>query len=684
MTKRRSALLSSGVTFASIAEALESVEDTPGAPEQEDEVERMVHLLAQSGSEEEPRPSQPLPGLASFPRLRRTLHFPEEAPPSTPAVDSTLTSPPLPPVPPSVLADPAVAGTIDRAPHLFKISSPFRLPALRALLLAHPNRPLIDSVLQGFETGFWPGHSGDFSSFDSSASLPSLSDDDHEFIATQLHKDFEAGYLSEPFDELLPGMVVSPMFVVRLEGRKPRAVVDQTASGLNAGVSKEVARVTYDTIAELGRLMRYRRRRGEAGEQALLWKSDVSGAFRTLPVALQWQVRQVHRSRVWDPRERRFRFVYYVDRRLVFGGRFSPRLWCTIMNVVMWGVKSHLGLEFPLEYVDDAFNLDCSGILLPVTHPVTGEERLVPRDQARLLLIWNFVGVPWSWDKQLHGVRLIILGHLVDALAFTVELPPDAKAAFIETIKNFLDDPTPALVRWQRLAGYAQWACSVIPLARFALNPVYDKIRGKFLRDRGIRVNKAVRTALSWLAAEVEEAPPLDLLDPSLEDWADRSADLVMYSDACLVSKNGLGSGLGFWYRKKGDLHRSAFYSRINPPLTDIFYAEALAVSAAIQHAIDDKLAPRRLLVFTDSALTVYAYDTGRVKGDVLPLVQGSYEALRKAGIDLRVRHVSGEINSTADKLSRLPPSLLLRGFPSLSSFTVTPSNTPSREGEQR
>lgn len=42
----------------------------------------------------------------------------------------------------------------------------------------------------------------------------------------QLEKDCSKGYLSEPFNQLLPGMVVSPMFVVGLEGRQPRAVVE--------------------------------------------------------------------------------------------------------------------------------------------------------------------------------------------------------------------------------------------------------------------------------------------------------------------------------------------------------------------------------------------------------------------------------------------------------------------------
>ncbi|GAA5922469.1 hypothetical protein JCM1841_004921 [Sporobolomyces salmonicolor] len=446
-----------------------------------------------------------------------------------------------------------------------------------------------------------------------------LSDDDHDFIAMQLGKDFEKGYLSPPFSELLPGMIVSPMFVVRITGRKPRAVVDQTASGLNDGVDRDVARVTYDTIAELGRLMRYRRRRGEDID-GILWRSDVSGAFRTLPVAQQWQVRQVHRSRRWDRRKGRFETIFYVDRRVVFGGRFSPRLWCTVMNVILAGIKQHLGLEFPLAYVDDAFGVDTSGLSLPVANPITGETRSVPRDQARLLLVWNFVGCPWEWEKQLSGRQLVILGHFVDAEALTVSLPEAARQAFHAFINDFLSTQKQPLVAFQRAAGYGNWVCTTLPFAKFALGSLYDKMRGKTRRAGSIWLNEAVRRDLRWLGQELASSPPLDLLDPALEPWGFDEADLVIFTDACLRSNDPSSSGLGFWYSSVPLEQRVAFFSRISPPLKDIILAEALAVHSAIATALDRRLVHSRLLVCTDSAASVYAYDAGRGGDHLLEL----------------------------------------------------------------
>lgn len=626
-------------------------------------------------SEQGGSPDEFLPGLDSTPRIRRTLFHHASSPPTSPAIDSTLTAPPLLPTPQWALDDPISAGTLRSHPHLFSVDTPLHIGRLRALLVDHPNRPLIDSVLAGLENGFWPGYVGDADSLNSLSPgppPPELEIDDWTFIASTLEKDFELGFLSEPFSTLLPGMVVSPSFVVRIDGRKPRNVVDQTASGLNDGVPKEAAKVHYDTIAELGRLLRFGNSRGTLN--GVVWKSDVSKAFRSLPVAKEWQLRQVHRSRVVDARTGRRREIFYVDQRVVFGGRLSPKLWCTVINVVLWGVKEHLRNEHLFVYVDDIFSVDYSHLLVTVTHPVTGESRAVPRDQARVLTVWSTVGVPWDWDKQIFGTSLVVLGHDIDAVALTVSLPAQAKLDFIAYLESFLATDSPPLFRWQRLAGYSQWACTTIPLARFSLNSVYKKIAGKRRRNAPIRLNVDVKSDLVWLINEFKTAPPLDLLDGSLGDWHNSEADVVCFTDACLEAHGNEGSGLGYWYKRAGAAHRSFFFARISPALDNIFLGESLAIASAVDHLVRSGVSRRRLLIFSDSALSVYGFDSGRAQGVVSGVIRRTYELLRSYKVDLRVRHVAGTTNSTADALSRDVPSTLRQNFPlNLRRFTPVP-----------
>ncbi|CEQ43198.1 SPOSA6832_05127, partial [Sporobolomyces salmonicolor] len=588
-----------------------------------------------------------LAGTTSTPRLRRALFFPTSSP-SAPAIDRTLTDAPLPSVPLSVLRDPVIAGTIAVAPHLFDVSTPIRVNVLERWLAPHPNRDLVDSILNGLRHGFWPGFEGELDHSSSGPPAPNLDEDDLDFITMQLSKDFEDGYLSEPFDSLLPGMVVSPTFVVRIDGRKPRAVVDQSASGLNDGVSKEAARIRYDTIAELARLMRHRRLRGDSSSPGVVWKSDVSGAFRTLPVAPQWQVRQVHRSRLVDSRGQH-RWIYYIDRRVVFGGRYSPRLWCIVLNAILWGVRHRLGLEFPLVYVDDTFGYDISGKTSIIKHPANGESREVPLQQAAVLVAWKLLGVPWEWKKQENGKALVVLGHYIDASSFNISLPSKAKDDFVALVRSFISSRDRPLVEWWRLTGYAQWAASTSPFIKFALASSYAKTAGKTRRLAPVKLNNAVRRDLAWLADELESAPPLDILDPALEDWGKSDASLVLYSDACLRAEGSVASGLGYWFKVAGEQHRRAFAARIVPPLEDIFLAEAFAAHAAILRALDSNVAGHRLLLFTDNASTVYAFDSGSARPDVAILVREAYERLRAAQVDFRIRHIPGYLNTTAD-----------------------------------
>jgi len=636
---------------------------------EESEAEPREHLLSRLASSEDPLPTPSLPGMREAPRLRRGLHYPSvPSIPNSLAIDSTLSASPFARVPSSVANDPIISATLAHHPHLFAISTLFNLVALRLLLRPHPNRPLVESVLHGLEHGFWPSHSGDFSKCRSI--FPDLEDDDYDFLADVAQKEYDEGCLSEHFPSLLPGMLVSPSYVVNVPGRKRRQVVDQSASGLNDGISRADAKTSYDTIAELGALFRYLAASLPASSFPLghLWKSDVSRAFRNIPVAKEWQLKQVHRVRLSSYGGGKV-FVFTVDQRLILGGRLSPRIWCTVINLVMWIARYHFSLSHAFIFVDDGFSYDTSGLLVTINHPVTNEEMVVPMEQAKLLICWKVCGVPFDVKKQLHSdLGLEILGCWVDIASKSVTLPREKKEEFAAGVASFLGGLSPPLVEWQRIAGYAQWACYTAPLAKFALKPLYPKMAGKKLRNAPVPINKEVKTNLRWFADTILAAPPLLFLDPCLDEWSPREADAIYYSDACLVSNNG-SSGLGFWTRRRSGAILDYFH-RSPSGFEDIQLAEALAVASAIQHAVSCTPRPCRLLVYSDSAPSVYAFDAGRGSASLIALVWRAYTFMEKANVDFRIRHIAGDKNSRADRLSRLHPSELASDFPSLTSFS--------------
>ncbi|GAA5820945.1 hypothetical protein JCM11491_006869, partial [Sporobolomyces phaffii] len=503
-----------------------------------DETVREMLLRLEESSVDNPDSAKLLSGVTSIPSLRRSINFPSSSVPVSRAIDSTLTQAPFSRPPRHVVEDPVILSSLRARPDLFSVSTPIRVNVLREWLKDHPNRPLVDSVLVGLTDGFWPGHTGNFSDHPS-GNLPKHSPEDDAFLLESARKDYASGYMSDTFKERLPGMLISPSHVVRSETRKTRQVCDQTLNGLNDGIDPSIAGTKYDTLQHLGLLMRDLRRRGLDVDNSgaiigTLWKSDVSEAFRQLPVSKFWQLKQAHILRV-PSAGGKHDTVYMIDQRLILGGRLSPLIWCTVLNLILWGARHHFERIFPFAFVDDVFGYDCSKLRLPVTHPKTLESLLVPRDQAIVLMSWNLLGVPWDWKKQESSeTTLTILGHNVNVAGPSIELPPAAKANFAASIDKFLSTDAPPLNAWRKLSGYGTWVCYSIPFAKFALRPIYEKIGNKVHRFAPVHLNNDVRTSLAWLRDQVLSAPPLSFLDPALEDWGQNEADLIIFTDACL------------------------------------------------------------------------------------------------------------------------------------------------------
>jgi hypothetical protein len=54
-------------------------------------------------------------------------------------------------------------------------------------------------------------------------------------------------------------------------------------------------------------------------------------------------------------------------------------------------------------------------------------------------------------------------------------------------------------------------------------------MKGKSLQRAPVRLNVVVQRELRWLMGEVATAPPLSFLDPALDEWRRRDADIILY-----------------------------------------------------------------------------------------------------------------------------------------------------------
>ncbi|EIW79270.1 hypothetical protein CONPUDRAFT_32939, partial [Coniophora puteana RWD-64-598 SS2] len=151
-------------------------------------------------------------------------------------------------------------------------------------------------------------------------------------------------------------------------------------------------------------------------------------------------------------------------------------------------------------YVDDNFGSERPGHVLFYAPYGTW----LPASQARILELWDELGIPHEEKKQLYGTSLPIIGFLVDTAAMSATMTAESRDALIEFIHEFTSRLHRRCLRdFQRLAGYVNWALNVYPLLRPGLTTAYDKTRGKHHAFAKIWLNKALITELNWLVTHL-------------------------------------------------------------------------------------------------------------------------------------------------------------------------------------
>lgn len=499
--------------------------------------------------------------------------------------------------------------------------------------------------------GFWPFDEGNWND-DRDEVVKNYSSEEVDFKAIRDFRDDEIrmGRWSEPLPSktLLPGMKVSPIFVVWQKG-KARVVTDHSASGLNDYIPRSEAKVHYDDMRTFGQVI-FNAKQAHPNETLVTWKSDVSSAFLNLPAHPIYQLRQVVDV------EGTLRIIH----RLVFGNRSSPRCWCSVAGLMCWLAIMKFGIEDLHDFMDDFFSWAFASDLVLYK----GVSR--PRPQARLLMFWDEIRCPWKDKKQEFGTELKIIGFYVDINRGTLTLTDDAISDILNVVRAFLSTPgrRPSLREWLRVGGHLNWVFNVLPLGRPALSEFYRKVAGKSHMNAGIALNADVVRNLEWLVEVIPKAIGVHFVNAT--HWDDREANLVLWTDA------SLRLGLGFVYAHQG------FAYSISPSNAkekiDIFFLELVAILSAVHHIALFPHPPKKVLLWTDSLDSVATYSSLRASesmhNSVLLALAG---ILLETGIDLRIRHIAGKENIRADLLSRLMIDEFHRRFPSESVRIFSP-----------
>ncbi|OSD08153.1 DNA/RNA polymerase [Trametes coccinea BRFM310] len=567
-------------------------------------------------------------------------------------------------LPPPPVDDPQHASalrTIQTHPDLFRVVTPLKVDVFEHLLRSHPNQPLVASVCQGFREGFWPFADSSLVDLPESWEEPSgpMDDDALTFALKYASEEETAGRYSEPFEgELLPGMFSMPIHAVpKPHSNKLRFINNHSAGkfSLNSLIDKHSVGMRPDNVQDLAHnLLQYRALHGDI--PLWLFKSDIANAYRILPMHPLWQLKQI----VSIDGVRR------VDRCCCFGSRGSPDLFCTFMSLLLWIAIHVRNVPCLLAYMDDNFSFESSTTL--VDYAGYGKPISLPFAQARLLQLWDDVGVPHASEKQLYGRALTITGFLVDSESMSITLPPDACSELVSAIRFFLADAERRrrpLRDWQRLIGWINWGLNVQPLLRPALQSSYAKIAGRNIPHAPIYINARVKRDLLFIASIFERHGGIHIIKAST--WGPDAADIAIYCDACLT-------GMAFWTPNLAIAFVADCPDAPSGLEDNIFWFEALTVLAALEWiAASGHPLPSRLAIFTDNLNTVQMFDSFRANRHFDDILLRACDILIASDIDLRVWHIAGQHNTVADALSRGLFHTALQYAPNLSVSTFIP-----------
>ena len=234
--------------------------------------------------------------LSEIPRYKRGYVWerPSSSPCLSPSALATETALPLASPPSHLIHDPEIQSTLHLLRDFIRVETPFNVDRFESMLYDHPNQPFVKSVMDSLRHGFWPFDEGMWKD-DHNDIVHNYPAKDADVKAIQNFRDDEiqACHWSDPLpnNELLPGMKLSPIFVIWQKG-KPRVVTDHTASGLNDCIPRSEAKVHYDDMRTFGQVM-YNAKRLHPNTPLVTWKSDVSSAFLNLPAHPIYQLRQV-------------------------------------------------------------------------------------------------------------------------------------------------------------------------------------------------------------------------------------------------------------------------------------------------------------------------------------------------------------------------------------------------------
>jgi hypothetical protein len=519
---------------------------------------------------------------------------------------------------------------------VFAPQTPVNIINFAKYTMDHPNKALINYLLNGLQEGFRLGFTGErITNIMRNLSSLELSP---QTLPAFINKEIELGRIAGPFSVRNPPVdkfMVNPLGLVEKRYTNPieyRVITHHSAphgTSVNDGIHRHEFHISFDTMKHAVRWIRF------IGNGALLTKIDIKDAYRQLPVH---PIDQLLQGIIYDNQ-------LYFDKALAFGSRSSCGIFCRFADIVAWIAFSN-GILAIIHYVDD---------YLIISDPSNYN------DKNKFIKILDELNIPVKISK-VDGpkTKLTYLGFEIDTINMTASLTKQRKEDLRAYLEKWYKRRSAHSREIKSLVGYLLWVCQVLPRARPYVQRFLDLQNRLENKERFVTLSKELKDDISWWLNAITKWSGIYLFEET--SWLKPDIQ-KFFTDA-----SNYGGGATF----NNYFIAYIWSDELDPAIIDINIRELMAIIIAVK-TFRSLWSRRKYILFTDNASCVANIKKGYASNELANIIiRDLYEQQAVFSFSIKVDYIATFENRLADMLSREQHRQFIRLYPN--SIYLTPN----------
>ena len=443
-------------------------------------------------------------------------------------------------------------------------------------------------------------------------------------VQDHINKELNHGRICGPFNKIpFDIFQISPIGLVPKKDGSFRMIVNLSSpkgASINDGIPDSAASVSYTTLSSALKLIL------KAGKDAFLAKSDIKSAFRLLPLSPE----DYHLlCFMWEK-------SYFYDRCLPMGARSSCALFEMFSSALEFLVTAQ-GHKDVLHYLDD---------FIFIHSTQTGCLQSLECFKS----ICKTLNVPLAEDKTVYPTqKLQFLGFEINTCEQFVCLPHEKITKGLDIINNLLNKAKCTLKELQELAGFLNFATTVIMPGRVFMNRFYGAMSKLKLPYHRMKITKSMRRdLLAWksffLVCNGKYLYRDELfLQAKVVDIFTDASQTIGFAAVCDRSWFA-GTWPSLWWKRQ-----------------NIFFLELIPIWIAFS-TWATKLTNSFVKLHVDNLALVYTLNKQSSKDElVMDVIRKIVLLCLNQNIMFEATHIAGLDNSLADSLSRGRPGTFFK-----------------------